>query len=195
MSEKRDAAVDRAVDLPNSTCRLISWANGFYCADSATGFIWTLWSMSRRGPGSQWRQMVPVIRSDGYVGYTLSLGGCQRRQSHGHRLIAETFLGPPARGQEVRHLDGVRHHNYLSNLVWGTKQENMADKILHGTDARGEKGPAAKLTTPQVLEIRRSAVAGERGCDIAGRLGVSLDSVYSVIHGKTWKCIPLEPAL
>ena len=48
-----------------------------------------------------------------------------------HILVLTYFRGPCPSGLESRHLDGIRNHNNLDNLVWGTHQENMDDKIRH----------------------------------------------------------------
>lgn len=50
-----------------------------------------------------------------------------------HSLVAEAFLGPRPEGQEVRHLDGNGMNNDVSNLVYGTRQQNQRDRVEHGT--------------------------------------------------------------
>ena len=44
------------------------------------------------------------------------------------RLVATTFLGPPAEGHTVNHKDGNRMNNAIENLEWLT----LADNIRHG---------------------------------------------------------------
>ena len=57
-----------------------------------------------------------------------------------HQLVALSFLGPkPSPAHEVRHGDGVKTHNWLANLSYGTALENMADRDAHGTTAVNEK--------------------------------------------------------
>jgi hypothetical protein len=50
-----------------------------------------------------------------------------------HRLVLEAFVGPCPDGMQCRHLDGDRANNCLSNLAWGTPEENQRDRIRHGT--------------------------------------------------------------
>jgi hypothetical protein len=63
-----------------------------------------------------------------------------------HQLVMEAFAGPPQPGQEVRHLDGNPANNRWApgstekevraaggNLFYGTRKENVADGIRHGT--------------------------------------------------------------
>jgi hypothetical protein len=51
-----------------------------------------------------------------------------------HSLQMLAFAGPCPPGQETRHLDGNKEHNFWApacppgNLVYGTKEENAADK-------------------------------------------------------------------
>lgn len=40
---------------------------------------------------------------------------------------------------EVRHLDGIKFHNWVGNLAWGTKSENEQDKLRHGTNNHASK--------------------------------------------------------
>lgn len=50
-----------------------------------------------------------------------------------HTLILLAFVGPAPADTECRHLDGNNENNYPSNLAWGTRKENTADRIQHGT--------------------------------------------------------------
>lgn len=49
-----------------------------------------------------------------------------------HRLVAAAFYGPLPPKMNTRHLNGVRHDNWLSNLAYGTPTENSYDMIAHG---------------------------------------------------------------
>lgn len=49
------------------------------------------------------------------------------RQRYVHRLVAEAFLGPPARGMEVCHNDGDPSNNRAANLRWDTRSANVLD--------------------------------------------------------------------
>ena len=44
-----------------------------------------------------------------------------------HQLVMLTFVGPPARGQEVLHNNGNPADNRLDNLRYGTRRENILD--------------------------------------------------------------------
>jgi HNH endonuclease/NUMOD4 motif len=56
-----------------------------------------------------------------------------------HRLVARTFLGVCPAGLEVRHLNGDGKDSRLANLQYSTRQENMNDRIVHGTSKHRTK--------------------------------------------------------
>jgi hypothetical protein len=73
------------------------------------------------------------------------------------------------------------------HLETGTQAENCADKVRDGTDARGEKHNKAKLTSEQVLDIRRRAE--EKHINLAEEYGVSKGTIHQIITRRTWKHI------
>jgi hypothetical protein len=51
-----------------------------------------------------------------------------------HELVLLAFVGPRPvieDRSEIRHLDGDKFNNQLSNLTYGTVKENAADRKLH----------------------------------------------------------------
>jgi hypothetical protein len=86
------------------------------------------------------RFLKPGIASHGYP--TVSLwcpdkGKAVTRTLHS--LVAEGFLGPTPEGMEVRHDNGVRTDPRLSNLIYGTRTQNIEDAIRHGTWVVGRR--------------------------------------------------------
>jgi hypothetical protein len=56
-----------------------------------------------------------------------------------HSIVAEAFLGPCPPGLEVRHLDGDSRNARADNLEYGTRGENMLDRVRHGTHNHAAK--------------------------------------------------------
>jgi hypothetical protein len=72
-----------------------------------------------------------------------------------HCLLLEAFIGPRPPEYEGCHNDGNYDNNALDNLRWDTPAANHADKLRHGTPARGEKHGLSKLTE---ADVKRSAI-------------------------------------
>lgn len=127
------------------------------------------------------RQMRPTL-ARGYhkVGFTIK-GKSNLRLVH--RLVLEAFVGPAPEGHGTRHLNGVRNDNRIENLAWGTPQENISDKKVHGTDPVGERHGGAKLTERDVYKIRSATIPKMILKDI---FGISKSHLDTVLRGKLW---------
>lgn len=133
------------------------------------------------------RELKQEVLQNGYHRVTLQTKS-GREKILVHILVLETFIGPrPTKRHETRHLDGNRSNNNLSNLMWGTKEENIQDSILHGTFARGSKNGNAKLAEQQVKEIRMLIALQENTYQsIAKRYNVT-ESCIANIATRSWK--------
>jgi hypothetical protein len=86
------------------------------------------------------RLLNPSIQSSGYPVVTLYGASFDiRLYIKVHKLVIETFAGPPADGQVVRHLDGDPINNCLDNLRYGTPAENSQDRSAHGRDPQASR--------------------------------------------------------
>lgn len=54
------------------------------------------------------------------------------QQAKVHRVVLIAFAGPPPPGCEVLHNDGNPANNSAANLRWGTRSENLHDRVRHG---------------------------------------------------------------
>jgi len=106
-----------------------------------------------------------------------------------HVLIAMTFHGPRPDGFIIRHKDGNHLNNAANNLHYGTRQENEADKIQHGTHRKGTKHPLSKLSEEDVIDIRNRRTRGEKQIDIASYYGISFQHVSDIIKKRFWRHI------
>lgn len=106
-----------------------------------------------------------------------------------HAVVCEIVHGKaPSPSHEVRHLCGNGFDGCCSphHLIWGTRSENMGDKLLHGTHNRGERSGQSKLTEADVLNIRSMCAAGIPQKDVAKQFGVSPSNVWYIHRRKTW---------
>lgn len=108
------------------------------------------------------------------------------RRAKVHHLVAEAFIGPRPSGYDVRHLDGNRANNCVSNLAYGTRRENMDDARQHGTLA-GENNGYSVLTREHVEEIRALVASGEKQRVVAERFSINQSNVSQIVSRKTWK--------
>lgn len=64
-------------------------------------------------------------------GYPMvTLGHSDKR--YVHRLVLEAFVGPCPDGMECLHRNDDPTDNRLCNLRWGTRAQNLADRVLNG---------------------------------------------------------------
>jgi hypothetical protein len=79
------------------------------------------------------RELKQFKSENGYWCVKLSLRGSSRTE-YVHELILRSFIGPRPVIKEtsaIRHLDGDKSNNYLSNLLYGTARENALDYQKH----------------------------------------------------------------
>ncbi len=138
-------------------------------------------------PWSEAKPLSAVTAKDGYLAFNLCMDNGRVKQRTVHTLVLTTFVEPRPNGLECRHLDGNKLNNHVSNLAWGTGLQNRRDRILHGTSSEGEKNGCAKLTTCDVLEIRRRHKNGELLRLLADDFNVSITAVWAVATRRTWK--------
>lgn len=78
------------------------------------------------------------LNDKGYPSVTIWTGG-RRSLRPVHVLVATAFLDRTPEQLEVRHLDGVKTNNHVSNLAWGTKAQNTLDSVGHGRHNNARK--------------------------------------------------------
>lgn len=140
--------------------------------------------------GTHTRHLRSIIRKlrdnkDGYKIVGLWNPSMVTRPVHG--LVAEAFIGPRPEGMQIRHLNGVKDDNQVSNLRWGTGVENTQDKRDHGTMRIGEKHARSKLTDEQVVDIRKAYAAGRGLSDLGRQYGYSPAGIQAIVRREVWK--------
>jgi hypothetical protein len=104
-----------------------------------------------------------------------------------HRLVLHAFVGECPMGCEALHINGNRLDNRLENLRWGTRKENVADAIKHGTATIGSKNGAAKLTNEMIKTIRQSRLINDSVDKLSNQYQVSVTTIKRVLNGLTYK--------
>lgn len=134
---------------------------------------------------SNGRVLQPGRDQHGYAFVCLYRDGA-KKTFRVHLLVKRAFHGLTPDGLEIRHVNGNRQDPRLSNLLWGTHDQNAKDAVAHGTTCRGAKNHKAKLTDDQVREI---IAAKGRHVDIGRMFGVAKSTIAYIKEGRTWKHI------
>ena len=101
----------------------------------------------------------------GYKMVVLCADG-KRKSVTVHSVVALAFLGPRGSGIQVRHKDGTRDNNKVSNLEYGTRSENTLDSVEHGThnQARVTHCPRGHLYEGANLSVGKNKDGERRRC-------------------------------
>lgn len=95
-------------------------------------------------------------------------------------------------GMMVRHSCDVRPCCNPWHLSTGTNANNVQDRQDRGRshDRRGGLNSRAKLTEPDVYDIRRCAAQGESRNSLARRYGVSKAAINLIVWRRNWSSLP-----
>jgi hypothetical protein len=106
-----------------------------------------------------------------------------------HQLLMDAFVGP-ANGLNALHKNDVPTDNRLSNLRYGTDQDNAEDRVRNGGQRRGEEVPRSKLKQQDVIDIRNAWASGESQKDLAHQYRVATGTIWHIVHRLKWKHVP-----
>jgi hypothetical protein len=121
------------------------------------------------------RILRPGSQKSGHV--TVALGKGNSKPVH--QLVLLAFRGPCPEGKESRHLNDIPSDNRLANLRYGTRRQNMLDKIRNGRHS---------LTYTQAEEIRqllKNAKYGDKR-KVAKMYGISECNVQDILTGRSY---------
>lgn len=107
-----------------------------------------------------------------------------------NRLVCTLAHGnPPTPAYDAAHSCGNPLCCNPRHLRWATRADNLADRVEHGTDQRGERAPGVKLTNASVQKIR--SLQGVMSTSAIAQLFGVTQGLISQIHlRKIWKHIP-----
>jgi len=131
---------------------------------------------------------------EGYYKVKLYKGDATFRNAPVHRLIAETFLDNSNNYKEVNHKDGNPNNNYIDNLEWCSKNQNVKHAYDTGLkkleNYTGEGNACSKLTKEQVISIREEYATGTTSLNkLAKKYSVVMGNIHSIIKRNTWKYV------
>lgn len=134
-----------------------------------------------------------------------------RKDISAHRFIYSMTYGDILPGLHVLHRCDVKRCVNPHHLWLGTAADNVHDAMQKGrfrpaTSAsrkallaahpeyvrRGERASGAKVTTVQVLAIRRAYKNGQGPTRIAAELGMSRHIIVDIVYRRNWRHLPEE---
>lgn len=133
--------------------------------------------------GPAGRPLLPSVDPDGHLHIKVSRRPGVPRKLFLHRAVLLAWVGPCPSGQECRHADGDPANNRVGNLGWGTRGENLADRVRLDESARGEAVASSKLTAAEVAEIRRLRSSTTLRA-LAARYGVCHTAILRATNGE-----------
>lgn len=102
-----------------------------------------------------------------------------------HRLLAMAFIPNPNNLPEVCHKNDIRTDNRLSNLIWGTRQDNSNMALINGR-LKGNRQP--KVLPDKAVPLLRTMIAHNvPRKKIAQWFEISIFTVTDIALGRTRK--------
>lgn len=123
-----------------------------------------------------------IKRHDNGHGYmTVCLYDKKKRfTKYVHRLVAEVFIGPCPKGEQVNHKDGNKANNCVGNLEYVTRAENAIHAFKTGLHKVGEAHHNAKLSNADVENIRDMRDFGSSITELANAYGITRGHIWSI---------------
>jgi len=113
-----------------------------------------------------------------------------------HRAVAYLFIPneDPVNKIEVNHKDGIKYHNYDTNLEWVTKSENQKHEGKYIQKRNGEKNCMNKLKEDLVIEVYNLCKEGKiKYKDIAIMYSIPKSTLSTIARGAQWAYLGLTP--
>lgn len=132
------------------------------------------------------RVISPYLTRNGYLEVTARKSG-ERVKALVHRLVGMAFVPGYEGDLTINHINGIKTDNRPENLEWVSLARNTQHQWETGlVDLRGENQPGHKLTSKQVVYIRRLLAQGTPAHTLAVIAGVSPSLIALIRDGNRW---------
>ena len=136
------------------------------------------------------KELSKRYNADGYCHYSLRING-KSKEFMAHRLVIKHFSDSKEK-ETVNHIDGDKKNNYIENLEWADRGEQMIHAYKNGLKKSkvGFDSYNAIMTEKEVLEIRslyipRSKEFGMRA--LARKYKVSDATIDRIVRNINYK--------
>lgn len=137
--------------------------------------------VDKGGPDECWPWKPPADRNGYGVFFVSPERGMVPAQAFAVELATGTPCPPGHEG--CHHCDNPPCCN-PAHVYYGTRQDNVDDKVSRGRQLRGSQMTQAKLTEADVLAMRERFAAGESMGLLAAEYGVTTSTVSNVVNGR-----------
>jgi hypothetical protein len=103
-----------------------------------------------------------------------------------HRVAWESVNGQIPIGLLVRHSCDNPTCCNPTHLLLGTQADNVRDSVERGRRAVGTRNARARFNPETVREIRAKHAEGAPMIALAREHGVAFNSIWQIVHRKTW---------
>ena len=135
------------------------------------------------------RDVSMCLTKSGYFEVAI-MRNSKRVKSLVHRLVGLAHVPGYSEGLSINHIDGNKQNNNFENLEWVSLARNTQHEWETGlVDLWGEKQPGSKLTTKQVVYIRRLLSQGIAAHTLSVIAGVSNSTIDLIKKGKRWPTV------
>lgn len=109
-----------------------------------------------------------------------------RKRYRVHRLVYELAFGPIPEGKIVCHRCDNPSCANPDHLFLGTNLDNAEDRGSKGRHAFGERNGKSKLTSGDVIQMRKDHCSGVSIRRLAKLYGLSSYHTFNILHRKVW---------
>lgn len=131
---------------------------------------------------------------DKYITVRLKLITGEHVYAQPHRLVMlRLFYIPGCENLDVNHKDGIKYHNWIWNLEWCTRKENIQHALDNNLFIIGENRKLSKITNKQAEKICELISIGKTSTEIEQIMNLENCNIKRIARnirqGHSWKHI------